>query len=144
MDLILFLPIALQRTLLSTFRVPTAKHYLTCSLTISFSRKVLRRGLTYVFYDLTLVKLTAFYSLLCWFELIGFVSCSPASWTTCLQFDSRQEVHERSFPSWTFHRVLSNFFLSINSVVTCTQELSWISKWIIMKLTIVRVIFTIR
>lgn len=94
-----------------------AKYYLTCWLTISCSRKVLRRGLTYVFYDLTLAKLTVFYLLLCWFELIGFVSCSPASWTTCLHFDSRQEVHERSFlhgrsivsfPPSFFHLTLSS------------------------------------
>jgi len=71
----------------------------------------------HTYFMTTLAKLTVFYLLLCWFELISFVSCSPASWTTCLQFDSQQEVHERSFlhgrsivsfPPSFFHLTLSS------------------------------------
>ena len=94
-----------------------ARRFLTYWLTISCSRKVLRRGLIYVVYDLALAKWTVFYLLLCWFELFGSVSCSAAFWTTFLQFDSRQEIHERSFlhgrsispfPSSSFHLTLSS------------------------------------
>lgn len=94
-----------------------ARHFLTCWLTINCSRKVLRCGLTYVVYDLALDKLAVFYLLLCWFELFGPVSCSPAFWTTCLQFDSRQENDERfflhgrfivSFPPYFSHLTFSS------------------------------------
>ena len=94
-----------------------ARHFLTCWLTINCSRKVLRRGLTYVVDDLALVKWTVFYLLLCWFELFGSVSCSPAFWTTFLQFDSRHEIHEHSFlhgrsivsfPPYFLHLTLSS------------------------------------
>lgn len=121
-----------------------ARHFLTCWLTINCSRKSLRRGLTYVVYDLALATGTAFYVLQCWFELLGFVSCSPVFWRTCLQFDSRQEIHARSFlhgrsivsfPPSSFHLTLY-FHLYAGT--------SRFSKWIIMKITNVHVIFTIR
>jgi len=94
-----------------------ARHFLTCWLTISYARKFLRRGPTYVIYVLALAKWSVFYLLLCWFGLFGSASCSPAFWTTCLLFDARQEIHERSFlngrsivsfPPSSFHLTLSS------------------------------------
>jgi hypothetical protein len=96
-----------------------ARHFLTCWSTINCSRMIVRRGLTYVVYDIALAKWTVFYLLLCWFELLGSVSGSAAFWTTCLHFDSRQEIHVRSF----FHGLSVVSFPASSSHLTLSSPI---------------------
>jgi len=144
MDWILFLPIGLQWKLLSTFSVPKGEILLDLLIDYQLFKKGLAswadiRILWLNTCQINGILLITVLIRINWFRIL--FSCFLNDMST---FRFSAGGSRTLFPSWAFHRVLSTFFLSLNSIVTCTLELNWISKWIIMKLTIVRVIFTIR
>ena len=124
MDWILFLPTGLQCALLSTFSVQKCGTVLDLLIDYQLFKKGLASWADIRILWLSTCQINGNLLItvlvpIIWFRLLFSCFLNDMSTVRFSAGDSRT-----LFPSWTFHRVLSTFFLSFKSIVTCTQELA--------------------